>query len=303
MKRRHEAIAIGATPPATERTAADGPALYPQRLRQRREVVHDNVVGGVGRAVGRVGAAPFVGTAHEGGAEAASLRRVEVGIVAGDHHAFGRVELQEAGAGPVGFGQGLVLADRLAGDHRVPGQAVEPRRVDDDAEAEDGEGGADVFRAQLRQHRREVGPAAKAVRRVPPDGAAILGREGVEPVLGDHVVQRHAVRVVEVAVGRRVLAQPAHAAERTAPDLVGEVGPVALQPVPGPGFGQRRAEPGVPVEDGAAGIEGQRLQGVGGHDSRVCQWGKSRWRGIVGKRQIFSWWKLMPWAVCRHWLS
>ena len=53
--------------------------------------------------------APFVGTTHEGRSIAASLGRVEVEVMTGDHAAFAGVELQELRACLVGFRQDFVL--------------------------------------------------------------------------------------------------------------------------------------------------------------------------------------------------
>ena len=149
----------------------------------------------------------------------------------GDHADLARVELQELGHRVVRLRQHLVLADRFAGKDGIPAQSIGLRRIRDDAEAEDREGSADVFLAQLRQCTREVGPALQVVRRFIRDHMPFFIRERAEIVFRDQAVERHAVGAVEIVGGLLCLAEIEHFAQRPAPEFVCDMGPVPFNSV------------------------------------------------------------------------
>ena len=210
--------------------------------------------------------APFVRAADERSLEAACLRRVEIKVVARNHATLAGIELQILGARQVGLGQQLVLADCLARDDGVPAQAVALGRIHDDPETQDREGHAIELLAQLRQRAGEVRPAFETVNRVPTDAAAVLRGEHVQTGFGDELLQRLAMHVVEVHDRRRMLAVVQHSLERAPPKLVGECRPVLLHAVPGASRRQGGTQARVPVENGSAGVECQRLDATGTHN-------------------------------------
>ena len=91
--------------------------------------------------------------------------------------------------------------------------------------------------------------------RIPPQCAALLLAEYAKPVVGKHLIERVTMRVVERHRGRRVFAMVHDQFEGATAEFVGEPGPVALDTVPRANLGKRRPHAGVPVKNGAAGIE------------------------------------------------
>src|ERR1700722_17601485 len=95
--------------------------------------------------------------------------------------------------------------------------------------------------------------------RIPPQCAARLLAEYAKPIVGQHLIEGVTMRVVERRRGRRVFAMVHDQFEGTTAEFVGEPGPVALDTVPRANLGKRRPHAGVPVKNGAAGIETKRL--------------------------------------------
>ncbi len=93
--------------------------------------------------------------------------------------------------------------------------------------------------------------------RVIGDGVTLGFGENLQAVLGDELVECHAVRAVEVVGRRAVLAEVQHPAQRAAAQVVCDVMPVLVEAVAGAGLSQCGGEAGVPVEDRAAGVEGE----------------------------------------------
>ena len=125
----------------------------------------------------------------------------------------------------------------------------------DQRQAEDRERDADIALPQARQRRHEVGPGVEPVpaRR---DVATILRRKNLDPFLAEQFAEHVAMHLVDVEAR---LDGAEHPLQRAAAVLVGEPVPVAFEPVPGAARGECPGETAVPVEDGASGIEGQRL--------------------------------------------
>jgi hypothetical protein len=85
-------------------------------LRKFGEGRGDDILPRIGLWIGRPFGAPFVGPPHEGRSVAAGLGGIEIEIMASHHAAFAGIELKELGAGLIGCGQDLVLADRFTGN-------------------------------------------------------------------------------------------------------------------------------------------------------------------------------------------
>ena len=97
------------------------------------------------------------------------------------------------------------------------------------------------------------------MRAFPPDGPAFFFAKGIEAVCRADLVQRHAMRVVEVVGRRFILAKPQHPAKRLPSHFVCEAAPVFLDPVFGADVRHCCAESGMPIQDRAARIKGQRF--------------------------------------------
>jgi hypothetical protein len=76
-----------------------------------------------------------------------------------------------------------------------------------------------------------------------------------KPVVGKYSIERVTVRVVERHRGRRVFVMVHDQFEEATAEFVGERGPVAFDTVPRANRGKRRPHAGMPVKNGAAGIE------------------------------------------------
>ena len=112
----------------------------------------------------------------------------------------------------------------------------------------------------------EVRPAFQAMDRIPPQCAALLLAEYAKPVVGEHLIERVTMGVVERHRGRRVFTVVQDQLEGATAEFVGELGPVALDTVPRANRGKRRPHTGMPVKNGAPGIETKRPDIAHAHD-------------------------------------
>lgn len=234
--------------------------LRAELVRQFGEAVDRERAGGIRIRIGRAAGAPFLGPAHERGLVAAGACRVQVEVVAGDHHDFGGLQLQPFRGCAIGLGPRLVDTDHFAGNDGVPVDAVFPGHVHHQRGGEQGEGGRNVALAQALDAGDEIRPGIQRMPG-PPDGVPICGGECVELEFRDYLVQLGPMHVVEVERGMLGIDD---ALERAAAVFVGDRRPVGLQAARGPGRGERAADAAMPVEDGAAGVEGERFHGHAG---------------------------------------
>src|SRR5271156_4836030 len=102
--------------------------------------------------------------------------------------------------------------------------------------------------------------------RVPPQRAALLLGECAKPVVGEHLIERVTMRVIERDRSRPVFTVVHDQFEGAAAEFVVKPGPVALDPVPGANRGERRAHAGMPVKNRAPGIEAKRPDIAHVHD-------------------------------------
>ena len=137
--------------------------------------IHDHRVLRIRHRIRRPRRAPLVRASYERRLVAAGERRVQIEVVAGDHHDFRRIELQPLRRGAVGLRPRLVDADHLAGNDRVPVDAVLLRDIDHQRGGEQGERGHHVAFAQPRQGGGKVRPRIERMPRAP-DRVAVLQR-------------------------------------------------------------------------------------------------------------------------------
>src|SRR4051794_33292274 len=88
----------------------------------------------------------------------------------------------------------------------------------------------------------------------PPYIRSVLGGNGVETALAQQFVEYVAMHVVDIEPG---IDRAGYARQCPAAILVGEIVPVMEEAGASAGLGKRFDEPGMPIEDRAAGIKGQ----------------------------------------------
>ena len=181
--------------------------------------------------------------------------RIEIEIVASHHQDFAGRYAEELCRKPISLRPRLVDTQHLAGDHCIPPDRVTTRRIDDQRQAQDREGEANVPCSQTRQRRHEIGPSIKFVPALR-NNASILWRDSVHPLLGEQFVEHVAMHVVDIMIG---IDGAEHPAQRTSPVFVGEAMPIALDAAPRSAISEHRDKATVPVEDRAPSVEGQHL--------------------------------------------
>ena len=172
-------------------------------------------------------------TVHVGRAQPAGLGGLQVAGVRGHQHQFVRRAAEQPCGHQVHLGVGLVLADQLAGEHAVPGQAGVAGHVHQQRDVAVGQRADRVSAAQPVQAADRVGPRHQAV----PDKVELhqfrLGQR-LQAEARHQAVEDLPVQGVDVGP---VLAGPARAVHRRcvarAPGI-GEGRPVDLQ-APGSG--------------------------------------------------------------------
>ena len=107
--------------------------------------------------------------------------RIEIEIVASHHQDFAGRYAEELCRKPISLRPWLVDTQHLARDHCIPPDRVATRRIDDQRQAQDRKGEANVACSQTRQRRHEIGPSVKFVPALR-NNASILWRDSVHPL-------------------------------------------------------------------------------------------------------------------------
>ena len=179
----------------------------------------------------------------------------------GHHHGFFGRGAEQPGGGLVRPWFRLVDAEEFAGEVGVPVDAGVFGTVHDDGQREHGEDGNDVAFAQFQQGFRHVFPHAHAV-----PGAielvAVFGAQLQRRMALGQFVEHGAVDLVGVLPGPRAGANLAQLFEHAPPPGEGELRVVHFHAAFGGEFAHRAARGGLPIEDAAADVEGQRLDFV-----------------------------------------
>ena len=81
----------------------------------------------------------------------------------GDHHALAGRQIEGRAGGEVDARLGLVVARGLRAQDRVPGKRVAPREIDHQRDVAVGDRREQVPFPELRQARRNIGPAIEPV--------------------------------------------------------------------------------------------------------------------------------------------
>ena len=119
--------------------------------------------GRVRNRVRRPSRPPFGRAVDESCPIALAAGGIEIEIVACDHQDVAWCGLEELCGAPVGLRLGLVDAEHLARDYRVPIDRVATRHVDDQRQAENRERHADIALPQAHQRRHKIRPGVEGV--------------------------------------------------------------------------------------------------------------------------------------------
>ena len=93
----------------------------------------------------------------------------------------------------------------------------------------------------------------------PDNGGPVELSEHAKLIFRCKFIQHHAVHIVDVAAGMRLVG---HKLKRAAAICVGDAGPIPLGAVPRTRLAERSADAAMPVEYRASGIECQRLKSL-----------------------------------------